>query len=244
MAGLVFQRHWFSLVTEVPKEADRVRYWDKAGTAAEDNPAASYSAGVLVARCRKTGQYFIEDVVRGQWSPMERDKVMLQTARSDALKYDNTVLIYSEQEGGSGGKESALGTKRLLVGFPVYTDVVGGKQKRTKDSMILPGPAKVQRAYMWQAAAENGLISIKHARWNEDWLEEVTAFPEYAFSDQVDATSGAFNKVTNNSIFSVTHATTGAIPQETGKRFGVQRDTSSKAARRPVSARRRRGYRT
>jgi predicted phage terminase large subunit-like protein len=244
LAGLLFQRSWFKQVNEVPVEGcDRVRYWDKAGTAMEENPAASYTAGVLVARHRETGQYYIEDVLRGQWSPSERDKIMLQTARLDAHKYNNQVLIYAEQEGGSGGKESALNTKRLLSGFPVYTDVVSGQKNRTKDGLRLPGSAKINRAYHWNGLAESGLITIKIARWNDDWLDEVTAFPEYAFSDQVDATSGAMQKVTNNSLFNLTAATTAEIPHQEPGRFGVQVDQSQKATTRRESARRRRGYR-
>jgi len=195
LGGLMFAREWFEVVGEVPRIAQRIRYWDKAGTAASDNPAAAYTAGVLMAHDQRTGLFYIEDVVRGQWSAREREQVMLNTARSDAEKYGNTVLIYVEQEGGSGGKESMENTIRKLIGFPIHRDVVSGSGYRVKGKERLPGEAKIIRAQPWNAQAEAGNIKVKQAPWNSDYLDEVCAFPEFAFMDQVDATSGAFNKL-------------------------------------------------
>src|SRR5262249_21388397 len=44
--GGFFKRSWFGIVEHAPREARRVRYWDKAGTEA----GGDYTAGVLMGR--------------------------------------------------------------------------------------------------------------------------------------------------------------------------------------------------
>jgi predicted phage terminase large subunit-like protein len=188
--GIMFKREWFNFVEEVPVDAMRVRYWDRAGT----EGAGKYSVGLLMAR-DKLGRSYVEDIVRGQWSYHTRNKMMLETAKRDCDKYGNTVMIYAEQEGGSGGKEQAQQSIVSLARFPVYSDVVSGVRWKMKDKMRLPGEGKIIRAQPMAAQAEAGNVYIKRANWMEDYLEEICSFPEYAFADQVDASSGAYNKL-------------------------------------------------
>lgn len=192
--GLLFNRPDFRFIKErdIPRDAVRVRYWDRASTMG----SGSYTAGVLMCKTLEhRPRFIIEDVVRGQWSPGERDRIIKETAEMDAHKYGNEVLIFVEQEGGSGGKEVADQMVMALAGFPVYRDVVGGSRYRTKDNLRLPGEAKVVRAMPLQSQVEINNVFIKEAHWNQDFLEEIVAFPESSHSDQVDATSGAFNKL-------------------------------------------------
>jgi len=227
--GLMFHRTWFKRVDGVPRDCQRVRYWDRAGTEGGGN----YSAGVLVARDAQ-GIYYIEDVVRGQWSPANRNEVMVQVAEDDARKYANSVQIYVEQEGGSGGKEAAQQALVMLAAYPVYLDVVTGSRIRRKDHQTLPGDAKVVRAQPLAAQAEQGNVRMKSAPWNEEYLEELTAFPEYAFDDQVDATAGAYNKLTKMTSFAtgaITRTQVASHDQATDK-YGVKLDRKH-ARRRP-----------
>lgn len=190
IAGLMFERHWFKFVDEAPRDAMRVRYWDKASTPG----AGCYTAGILMAKAEKG--WFVEDAIRGQWSPLERDRVIRQTAEADERKYHGEVIIVAEQEGGSAGKEIAHQMITSMAGFPVFRDLpTGGGQRRTVDGHVLPGEAKIRRALGWCAQAEAGNIHLVRGAWNADWLEEVVAFPESSFLDQVDATSGAFNRL-------------------------------------------------
>lgn len=190
IAGLMFDRTWFEFVDVAPREATRVRYWDKAATPG----SGAYTAGVLIAMTDKPKRWYIEDVVRGQWSYLERDQHIIKTAELDAIRYDNEVIIVAEQEGGSAGKEVAHNMIVNMAGFPVFKDVVsGGGQARVKDGEKLPGEAKIRRAMLWQAQAEANNIKLVRGRWNIDYLEEVVSFPESTIKDQVDATSGGFN---------------------------------------------------
>lgn len=190
LEGLMFLRHNWRFVDSAPAIGVRVRYWDRAATLG----AGAYTAGVLMC-ATPDGQYYVEDVVRGQWSAGERDRIIEETAIQDARKHDNQVVIYVEQEGGSGGKEVAAQMVKLLAGFPVYRDIVSGKRSRIVDKLELPGEAKIVRAMPLAAQVEAGNVFVVRAAWNESYLEELCAFPEFRYADQVDASSGAFNKL-------------------------------------------------
>lgn len=174
--GGMFQRDWFPAMPEVPIVADRVRYWDKAGT--KDDGA--YSVGLLMA-ATKEGLYFVEDVVRGQWSSFQRNSIMLQTAQMDEQKYHRKVTTWIEQEPGSGGKESAEYSVKLLAGFDVKTERATGE--------------KADRARPYASQCGAGNVRLKLAPWNKSYIDEMVLFPNGQYKDQADSSSGAFNKL-------------------------------------------------
>jgi predicted phage terminase large subunit-like protein len=171
--GNWFQRWMFPIVEAVPAQVRRVRYWDKAATPG----SGKYSAGVLIAVAG--GMVFVEDVVRGRWSSVEREKVVRQTADLDRRR--GMVKVWVEQEPGSGGKESAEATIRNLGGFDVEADKVTGD----KDSRLLP----------FHAQAQAGNVKLVRGNWNGAYIEEMCAVPTGSFRDQADATAGAYNKL-------------------------------------------------
>lgn len=187
--GTVFKRHWFKYVGVAPAEARRVRYWDKAGTVG----GGAYTAGVLIA-VDENRRVYVEDIKRGQWSALEREQVMKQTALDDAEKYgivkwredgsyeveDYGVEIWVEQEPGSGGKESAEATIRNLMGFDVHAETVTG----SKDVRLEP----------FRAQAEGGNVFLVQGPWIPAYLDELTAIPNGTYRDQSDGSSGGFNK--------------------------------------------------
>lgn len=174
--GQMFKTEKLEVVNVSPKIGQRVRYWDKAGTAG----GGAYTAGVLMSKTRD-GLYFIEDVIRGQWSSFERNQLMLQTAQMDRAEYGNVVQIWVEMEPGSGGKESAEISIRDLAGFPVHAERVSG--------------SKEDRAMPLAAQCEAGNIKLLKAEWNKAFIDELIMFPRGKYKDQVDAASGAFNKL-------------------------------------------------
>lgn len=143
--------------------------------------------------------YIIEHVIAGHWSPAKRDEIILRTARGDAQRYDNQVLIYVEQEGGSGGLEVSRQLVTKLAGFPIYSDNVSGARSRTVQGLRVPGQAKVVRALPLAAQAEIGNVSILAGSWNADELDQLSAFPESSLNDIVDACCGAFAKLAGRS---------------------------------------------
>ncbi len=177
VGGGLFQPGWFSSpVDAVPIRSVSIRYWDKAGT----QGAGAYTAGVLMARSPE-GMYFVVDVVRGQWSAGERERRMRQTAEQDGPQ----VAIWIEQEPGSGGKESAQNSLLNLAGWNARAEPVTGD--------------KVSRARPFAAQAEATNVRLVRdtpsRRWNAAFLDELGVFPTGTFKDQVDAASGAFNKL-------------------------------------------------
>lgn len=170
--GDMFKVSYIDSVDAVPAEAQRIRYWDKAGT---EGGEGAETAGVLIAK--HNGVFYVEDVVHGRYSSYERERVIKQTAERDGLR----VHIWQEQEPGSGGKESAELTVKNLVGYSVHTERVSG--------------SKELRAEPFAAQVEAHNVRIKKADWNVVYLEQLSKFPNGKLKDMVDASSGAFNKL-------------------------------------------------
>jgi len=173
--GGLFKRAWFEIVGAAPADAKRVRFWDRAATAG----AGDFTAGVLVAH--KDGTYYIEDVQRGQWASGDRDKIIVQQAQLDAGRHAGGVTIGGEQEPGSSGVDAAKAFVRMLAGFAVYTTPSTG--------------SKEQRADPLASQAQAGNVKIVRGAWNGAFLDEMCSFPAGAHDDQVDAASGAFNRL-------------------------------------------------
>lgn len=167
--GLMFGRKYAKFVDDVPIEADRVRYIDKASSVGED---ACFSAMGLVAR-GYDGNWFIEDMVRGKWTALERNRIMRHVLETDARKYGGSVLTYIEQEGGSAGKEVNEDLIRQFSQFPVFTDTALSSTMKTANGTMLPGDAKIRRAFPLAAQWEAGNVHLKKAEWNGPFLEEL-----------------------------------------------------------------------
>lgn len=173
--GALFQSQWFSIVDVAPARMDLARYWDKAGA----KPGkGDWTVGVLMGRC-DNGYFWVLDVVRGQWPASERNQTILQTSQLDQQRYGE-VRIFVEQPPGLA-KEATDAVVRMLAGFAVYPDPVN------KD--------KVERAEPFSAQCQAGNVRMLRAAWNRAYLAVMTAFPFGAHDDDVDASSGAFNKL-------------------------------------------------
>ncbi len=153
-----------------------VRAWDKAATQDGGARTAGVKLALLVNK-----RVCILDVKKGQWAAARRNKIMKQTAQLDGKK----VHIWIEQEGGSGGKESAENSVKELVGYRAYAEAPkGDKEMRSEPFSI-------------QIAAHN--VECIIADWTEEYLDECRKFPVGKYKDQVDATSLALKKITDNS---------------------------------------------
>jgi len=186
-AGLIFNRGWFDIVDEVPHNVlARVRYWDKAATPPAPpqpgkpakRPSSSWAVGARLA-VTTDGRFFVEDIVRGQWLAPERNRVMLQTAERDG----HMVFVWIEQEPGSGGKESAEISQDQFRKAGILAEI----ERVTGEKVVRAQPMS------WQAEQRN--VKLVRADWNEAYLAELDRFPDGLADDQVDASSGAFNKL-------------------------------------------------
>jgi predicted phage terminase large subunit-like protein len=179
--GGMFKVDKFILTNTLPKASEvikTIRYWDKAGTVNKDS---AYTVGVRMSRLTNN-RWIVEDVRRGRWSTHERESVIRQTAEADGTR----VEIWEEQEPGSSGKESAEGTIRNLAGFRVYAERPTGE--------------KAHRADPYSVQVNNGAFMLVNAIWNREYIEEHRFFPFSTYKDQVDASSGAFNKLIGKKV--------------------------------------------
>jgi predicted phage terminase large subunit-like protein len=150
------------------------RFWDKAGTKDDGN----FTVGVLMGVDHE-GRFWILDVKRFQEDSYEREQIVLKTANQDGYG----VIIGIEQEGASGGKESAQNSVRRLAGFRV----------RVCRASASSGD-KVLRADAFSVQVNAGNVYCdKESIWFPDFVDEMRYFPHSKYDDQVDASSGAFN---------------------------------------------------
>ena len=164
------------------KVTTTVRYWDKAGSDTED---AAYTAGVRM-HSMSDGTFVISHVVRGQWGALEREEKIKAWTETDASEF-NSYEVHVEQEPGSGGKESAESTIRMLAGYAVYADRVTGN--------------KVVRAEPFAAQVQGGNVGLVAGEWVTAFLDEAEVFPAGKWKDQIDAAAGAFSKLASSTAY-------------------------------------------
>jgi predicted phage terminase large subunit-like protein len=123
------------------------------------------------------GRIYVEDVVRGQWSPNGVDNVMLLTAESDG----NNVGQREEKEGAAAGKAVIQARSVLLNRF----DYAG----------VQASGDKVTRSKPFRSQVEAGNVYLVKGAWNKDYLDELCDFPVGKNDDQVDGSSTAYNQL-------------------------------------------------
>jgi len=178
--GGMFKVDRLAIVTDqggLGKVVKTVRYWDKAGSEVSlSNLDPAWTVGTKMAMLNN-GKFLVMDVRRGRWSSEVREQVIRETAEADGRQ----VVVWHEQEPGSGGKDSAKATTRNLAGFVAHAD--------------RPTGDKVYRADPWSVQVNDGNVMLLHGDWNHDFIEEHRYFPFGRFKDQVDSASGAFSKL-------------------------------------------------
>lgn len=176
-AGKVFNRGWFGTEEAAPAKGKLVRFWDFAATAKKaegDDP--DYTVGLLLREWEDV--YYVEDVIRERQEPARIDEIVKNTAAQDGRR----VEICWEIEPGASGKKVNQQLAKMLKGY-----VVRG---------IHPVGDKIQRSKAASAQALAGNIKlIRNATWNSAFLAELHGFPDLPHDDQVDALSGAFNRL-------------------------------------------------
>jgi predicted phage terminase large subunit-like protein len=180
-AGGMFHTDSIILIPIMPNPINiefSVRYWDKAGTTTKKS---DYTVGVLMHKL-KNRKWLIQDVKRGRWSSDERETIIKAVTEADGTG----VHVWVEQEPGSSGLESVQGTISNLAGFSARPDKPSGE--------------KTNRADPFSVQVNNGSVQMLEAAWNHNFIEELKYYPKGTHDDQVDAASGAFNKLTSKRV--------------------------------------------
>lgn len=172
-SGGLFDWEKLEIVDATPRIVETVRYWDKAGT----DGGGAWTAGVKMGR-GVDDLFYILDVVRGQWGATKREAVIKQTAELDGAD----VVVWIEQEPGSGGKESAESTIANLAGYTIKAERATGE--------------KAVRAEPYAVQVEAGNVKVLRGSWNKEFIDEHKTFPRGKYKDQCDAAGGGFVKLT------------------------------------------------
>ena len=168
--GGMFQRAWLKSLPAVPAGTRWVRGWDLAASTAK---TAAYTAGVKLGQA-PDGRFVIAHVVRERASAAGVEHLLLTTAQSDGPHVQGSL----PQDPGQAGKAQAARFIKMLAGYPYRASPETGD--------------KQTRAAPLSAQAEAGNLYLMPGPWREAFIEELTAFPNGAFADQVDAASRAF----------------------------------------------------
>lgn len=185
-AGVMFRREWFKIVPEAPTGARWCRFWDFAGsddvgTSASEDPC--WTAGVRVGRYR--GEWWIADSRRRRAVGKPIEDLLRETAKEDRAVCGGSIKTRGEVEPGGMARQWLDHLAReVLCGF----DFRGEPARESK----------VRRAEPLAAAAENGHVHLVSGPWVKDFLDEIEAFPDGRFKDQVDAASGAMNELADS----------------------------------------------
>lgn len=173
--GQFFKREWFAIANEYPKVARTfVRYWDTANSVDGD-----WTVGVLMTV--HAGIYYIVDVVRMRCTWKQRNDLIKKTAEDDFRNYHGNCRLWIEaQRGDSGGQVSDIFVQEFAK-FGLRMD--------------RPNLDKQVRARPFQAQCEAGNVVLVRDPWNTPYIDVMTSFPSGAHDDDVDASSGAFNKL-------------------------------------------------
>jgi len=163
-----YWRHW-------------VRYWDFAATEkTKEDTEPDWTVGALIGYTR-TGEYYVAHQERFRLNPGRTEERVRETAEKD-YKDKYNPHIYGEQEPGASGKQVIYHyLNHVLPGFPFRGDKPTGS-KRT-------------RAVPWSQVQNAGRVYLLRAEWNRDYVDEHEMFPDSEHDDQVDASSGAYSKL-------------------------------------------------
>ena len=178
-AGMYFRREWFEIVDHAPN-GPSVRHWDLAAT--EPSPSYPDPDWTVGLKLVKVGDImYVTDLRHVRKKPAGVESLIKHTASVDGVE----TAITLEQEPGSSGKITVDHYARLLAGYSFH----GIPATKAKETRIQPA----------SAAAENGLIKLVRADWNEVFLNEVEGFPDLAHDDIIDGLSGSYNYLIGNS---------------------------------------------
>lgn len=170
-AGKYFQREWFKVADEIPRDLTLCRFWDIAATDASVSKQACYTAGVLMGSDGENT--YVLDVIAEQFSPDRVIHLMKSTAEQDG----HDVAVRWEKQPAAAGKFLDNQLLELLDGYDATWQTVKGQ--------------KTQRAIPFATDAANGKVYIKFAEWNDRYLNWLVAFPDDG-ADVTDASSGAY----------------------------------------------------
>jgi predicted phage terminase large subunit-like protein len=190
--GDIFPKeHWqYRSADQLPKKLRLVRAWDLAGT----EGGGDYTVGILMACDHQTGDYWILDVVRGQWAVSDVHRVVQEISEADRDRWAHGKSRYrvaiESQPGAAGKAWNDQWKNDILPGFPL--------------DLVPAQGSKAFRADGYSSAQQSEEIFIvgegahdPEYPWIPDFVREHAQFGEDGahHDDQVDAGALAYNRL-------------------------------------------------
>ena len=170
----MFNTKTIRILAEAPQVVRSIRAWDLAATAEAAGRDADYTVGLKLGVTSES-KLVVLDVIRMRVSPAQVEARILVVAKADGPR---TVIALPQDPGQAGVAQVAL-LSRTLVGFTVDASPEKG--------------AKIIRARAAATQVDAGNVLLVAAPWNDAFLAELSAFPDSAKDDQVDALARAVN---------------------------------------------------
>lgn len=192
-AGLLFKRQWCDVLDRAPDGLTTIRAWDFAGTAVTPStPDPDWTVGTKIGRGPgRAPEHYALDAVRLRGTPSQVEELFVRTALADGP----SVIQVIPQDPGEAGKTLAQmrATHPDLQGIAVR--------------IVRPTGDKVTRFQHASSLAEQGLLKVIRAPWNDWWFADLEAFPDATHDDTADSLSDAVNNCPAPSNWGVKGAT-------------------------------------
>lgn len=189
--GNMFKRAWFGeerMLNVVPPDVIKwVRHWDLAATAKKRKQLTAGPARTCGVKMglRSNGRFVVSHVVK-DWLEGDAVRVVIRaTAKTDG----HTVEVSLPQDPGQAGKVQANDFIKMLAGYVVHAEPESGN--------------KEIRAEPFASQCEAGNVDFVRGEWNEGYFDELCEFPSGKLKDQVDASSGAFGRLSSASTYTL-----------------------------------------
>jgi len=177
LAGALFKRDAVRVLETEPAVLNWVRSWDLSFTT---KTTSDFTVGGRIGMTTD-GTVVVADIVRGRWEWPAAVRTIAETAKTDGVAVPQGI----ETVGSQVAALQTLLADPLLAGLAfkpitVHTD-------------------KVTRALPVVARCEQGKLAVVRASWNQEFLDELSAFPEGKHDDQVDSLSAAMMMLSQSS---------------------------------------------
>ncbi len=170
----LFKISQIAILAQAPAITRSIRAWDLASSLPGPGRNPDYTVGLKLG-VTEEARLVVLDVIRFQGSASHVESKIIATAKADG---PGTLLALPQDPGQAGAAQIAMLT-RGLAGFIVKATPETG--------------AKIMRAMPAATQVDAGNLALLAAPWNENFLAELSAFPDSAKDDQVDALSRAVN---------------------------------------------------
>jgi len=168
--GMIFPVDKIVDYNDLPKFSFIVQGWD---TAVKDKEVNDYSVGITIGVA--TDGYYILDRVKARMQM----PALKQAIKDAAYKWDPNIVLIEDKSSGSSAVQEIKSITRVPV-LAVNVDT-----------------SKLARAEATTDAIETGLIHLpKFAPWKEDFIHQLSTFPNATHDDDVDAYTLLINYLT------------------------------------------------